>query len=49
MGLAGIISSALSHFGIPEVLSFSMTIAGLNDVNLWEAIKSLASKDKPEK
>jgi hypothetical protein len=48
MGLAGIIATALSHFGIPEVLTFSVAIAGLNDVNLWEAIKSLVPKGKPK-
>ena len=46
MGLAGTISGALSYFGVPALISFPVAIAGLNDANLWEAIKFLLPKDK---
>ena len=44
-GLAGTIAGALGYTaGVPPTITFPVVIAGLNGVNMWEAIKLFAKK-----
>jgi hypothetical protein len=50
MGLAGTITCALGYAtGVPPTITFPVIIAGLNGVNMWEAIKLFAPKKNASK